>query len=201
MVTLADYEKLYGLDNGRYDTDILVIKKDDKIYTGKDLYDILNLDYELYDNRWEGPGKIIKTYTGRYEVSNWSSACVYDGKETKIVATPERRLQYIYASLHDDAKLEEMLKHLCPEIKEVIPPCPRTTQKPYLEYWMLKYGFTVEDFFTNDKYVVLSDSEYGHIFNDFSDLNLIDYDNIELTSIDIDVEDEDIEDEEITEEP
>lgn len=182
MISIEDYEKYY---NSHYepDTDTLFILNKDNRLTDDEMYKALNLDDELYDLDWASPTH-EKKYSGIYDLNDFFGT-VFDGEEVAVLATPEARLKYAFASMHDDNLIIELMQKHFPAILKIIPAKARSTTKPFLEYWMQKYDFTLEDFIFNNKYIVVSEGDFHKDTEAFCMLGLLNPDIKLCTNEDI----------------
>lgn len=107
----------------------------------------------------------------------------------RLLTTFMEKLYYAYASLYDDPQIEKLLKKILPaDIKEIVVPTMRSHSGNNLKGWMRQYNFSLEEFLTNEKYIVICD-QYN-AFRHIVDLNLINWDNVAESSMLSDEEDE-----------
>lgn len=170
---------------------VLIIGKEDKILSHEKLYNEMGLDWNM--SRYN-PATRKNESTGIYTMGDYDSmlyTCdMASSRNTVVLHTPKDRLKFIYASLHDDEAITNMVKREFLEIREVVVPALRGTSKYYLQYWMERYGFTLEDFWKNDKYTVIVDfAGSSHVIYELDELGLLNWDN--FSSISEEEEEED----------
>jgi len=121
--------------------------------------------------------------SGLLDLTEWDDNLSYNGNSFEIIASPIDKIKYAFASLHNDDIVEAAVKKVFPEINNIKIPAKRYTRKYYLKYWMTKYNFLLQDFISNDKYVVLSCT--GMVAREFDalvDNGLINWDIIDKCS-------------------
>jgi hypothetical protein len=77
--------------------------------------------------------------------------------------------------------LINIVKRLVPGVEDVRLPSHRYASGFNFKVWQKKYGFTIEEFLTNRKYIVISDSQRA--VDNIMDLGLFNWDNIETCSL------------------
>jgi len=112
---------------------------------------------------------------------SWSDGCCFDNEGVVVANNFRRKLCYLFASCHEDTMLINIVKKLVPGVEDIRLPASRYASGFNFKVWQEKYGFTIEEFLTNKKYIVVSDSrrEVENIMN----LGLFDWDNIEACSL------------------
>lgn len=149
--------------NINYKDNLFIMKKDDV-----ESIDDIKRDLCIWDDK-------------DYINLSWSDDC-YFGNEVVVVAKDFRsKLCYLFASCHEDTMLVNIVKKIVPGIEEIKLPARRYAYGFNFKVWQEKYGFTIEEFLTNKKYVVISDSR-GAVDN-IMYLGLFDWDNIETSSL------------------
>lgn len=113
---------------------------------------------------------------------DWCDTCCFDNKKVKICANFQDKLCYLFASLHEDTMLINIVKKIIPDVSDIILPPKRYAYGFNFKAWMKKYDFTITEFLTNKKYVVVSDNIRREIEN-IVYLGLFDWDNIEKSSL------------------
>ncbi len=111
---------------------------------------------------------------------SWSDDCCFDNKGVVVANNFRGKLCYLFASYHEDTMLINIVKKLVPGIEDIRLPSHRYASGFNFKVWQEKYGFTIEEFLTNKKYIVVSDS-WREVEN-IMDLGLFDWDNIEACS-------------------
>lgn len=121
---------------------------------------------------------------------DWSNDdALFIHADFQLLKTFREKLYYTYASLYDDPQIEGLLKKILPvDIKEITVPTARSHSGDNLKCWMRQYNFSLEEFLTNEKYIVICD-QYA-AFRHIVDLNLINWDNVAESSMLSDEEDE-----------
>ena len=162
--------------------DILVILKkncyeDTKKFVEKHEY--LFADYNFLEEKYNKTGIL---FLGDV----FDTDLMFEGSNCRICWEILSKLKYAAAGLYDDSLLLKTTQEIFGEdlVKELEIPSIRFTTKYYLKEWMEKYNFTIKDFLTNRKYVVISDriTEWGGQFGKLVDLGLINWDEIEHCS-------------------
>ena len=74
-----------------------------------------------------------------------------------------------------------IVKNIIPGIEKIELPPRRYAYGFNFKVWQEEYGFTIEEFLTNKKYIVISDSRRA--VENIIDLGLFDWDNIEASSL------------------
>lgn len=115
---------------------------------------------------------------------DWWEECMYDNKEVRILFGFREKLKYAYACWHNDAEIEDIIRKHLPEVTTINTPSCRSHSGNNLHEWCKQYNFNLEDFLTNNKYVVICDS--GSAVENIINLGLFDWDNIEQSSVDED---------------
>lgn len=113
---------------------------------------------------------------------DWWDECMYDDDEVKILFGFRDKLKYAYACWYNDSEIEDIIRRWLPEITRIQVPSCRAHRGNNLHAWSKKYNFTLEEFLTNNKYVVICDS--GNAIENIIDLGLFDWNNIEKSSLD-----------------
>jgi hypothetical protein len=93
----------------------------------------------------------------------------------------KRKLCYLFASYYEDTMLINITKNIIPGIKKIKLPSIRRASGFNFQIWQEKYGFTIEEFLTNKKYIVISDSRRA--VDNIMNLGLFNWDNIETSSL------------------
>ena len=121
---------------------------------------------------------------------DWSNDdALFIHTDFQLLKTFREKLYYTYASLYDDPQIERLLKKILPvDIKEIAVPTTRSHSGDNLKCWMRQYNFSLEEFLTNEKYIIICD-QYA-AFRHIVDLNLINWDNVAESSMLCDEEDE-----------
>lgn len=112
---------------------------------------------------------------------SWSDNCYFSNESVVIANNFRSKLCYLFASCHEDTMLINIVKKLVPGIEEIRLPARRYAYGFNFKVWQEKYGFTIEEFLTNKKYIVISDSRRA--VENIIDLGLFDWDNIETSSL------------------
>lgn len=112
---------------------------------------------------------------------SWSDDCCFDNKGVVVANNFRRKLCYLFASCYEDTMLINIVKRLVPGVEGVRLPSHRYASGFNFKVWQKKYGFTIEEFLTNKKYIVISDSRRA--VENIMDLGLLDWDNIEKCSL------------------
>lgn len=114
---------------------------------------------------------------------DWSTDFEFEGSKCQVCWEIFSKLRYAAAGLYDDALLLKTAQEIfgADLVKTIEVPSIRYTTKYYLKNWMEKYNFTLKEFLTNRKYIVISDRMvgWGNKFGELNDLGLIDWDKIE----------------------
>lgn len=156
-------------------SDILFCMKKDNIHTYEAPHESIDWDQMLSHLKY-------RLKDGNLDLSDYEP-WIFDGKCQKILDTPFSRLKYIYASMHNDSSIDAMVKEIFPEVTgTIIVPANRCTNKYYLQHWMEEYGFSLKDFWLNDKYIVCCDNPNHHFMDDLVDNGLIDWEAVEYCS-------------------
>lgn len=112
---------------------------------------------------------------------SWSDDCCFDNKGVVVANDFRRKLCYLFASCYEDTMLINIVKKLIPGVEDVRLPAHRCASGFNFKFWQEKYGFTIEEFLTNRKYIVVSDG--WRAVDRLIDLGLFDWDNIETSSL------------------
>jgi hypothetical protein len=112
---------------------------------------------------------------------SWSDDCCFDNNDVVIANNFRRKLCYLFASCYEDTMLINIVKRLVPGVEDVRLPSHRYASGFNFKVWQKKYGFTIEEFLTNRKYIVISDSKRA--VDNIMDLGLFNWDNIETCSL------------------
>ena len=113
---------------------------------------------------------------------DWWDECMYNDDEVKILFGFRDKLKYAYACWYNDSDIEDIIRKHLPEVTMIQVPSCRAHRGNNLHTWCKKYNFTLEEFLTNNKYVIICDS--GNAVENIIDLGLFDWNNIEKSSID-----------------
>lgn len=151
------------MQNINYNDYLFIMKKDDI-----ESIDEIKQDLYMWDDR-------------NYIDLSWSDDCYFRNEDVIIANDFRRKLCYLFASCHEDTMLINIVKKLIPDIEEVKLPARRYAYGFNFKVWQEKYGFTIEEFLTNRKYIVISDSRRA--VENIIDLGLFDWDNIETSSL------------------
>ena len=162
----------------------MIILKNDEIFNHSDLDKALRVTDSRSHYDRTADKYILDETNHTLDTTDWSDECSFSGEEIELVHTPFRRLQYALACLHNDDAILKVINEEFPEITDMCTSSIRYTTKPYLQYWMDKYNFTLKDFIFNNKYIVVSDNSWSHQLIKMVDLGLLDWDNIEVYSED-----------------
>lgn len=146
------------------DRDYLFIMKKD------DIESIDEIKKDLY--MWDGKNDIDLS---------WSDDCCFDNKSVVIAKNFRKKLCYLFASCHEDTMLINIVKKIIPGVENIRLPAYRCASGFNFKVWQEKYGFTIEEFLTNRKYIVVSDSRRA--VENIMDLGLFDWDKIETCSL------------------
>lgn len=138
--------------------DYLFIKKEDKILTQE----------ELSEGLW--------VYNGNLDFS-FNGECIFNNEEFRIINNFRSKILYALSCYYNDDEVIATVRELRPDIVNIELPFERHSKSGMLKEWMQKYNFTLKDFFTNDKYVVVS--SVPDEFRLLIDLGLIDWENFE----------------------
>ena len=112
---------------------------------------------------------------------SWGDICCFDNDYVIIANNFRKKLCYLFATCYEDTMLINIVKKLIPGIEEVKLPSKRCASGFNFKVWQEKYGFTIEEFLTNRKDIVISDSRRA--IENIIDLGLLDWDNIETCSL------------------
>ena len=144
------------------DKDYLFILTDDKVESHKELLE----DCYISDE---------------WHTLNLGSELIFDNSEVHICKDFRSKLCYLFATLHEDTMLVNLVHSILPEVHEIELPRERYSCGFNIIEWQKEYNFTLEDFLTNKKYIVISDAHdsVGKII----DLGLFNWEDIYATSI------------------
>lgn len=179
-----DYNEVFNFFGAE---DVLIIKKEGHLLSHDELVQEGRFKWDIFDEITED-GKVFTNYGVNMQMgkSCWNDKdnnLLYNGTEFYCLSDAFQRLNYIYASIHEESKINEMVMKHIPEISQLTVPLIRGTKQPFLVGWMEKYNFTLEDFWLNTKYVVLSDNPYrNNVFRHLFCDGLLDLDKIEAIS-------------------
>lgn len=130
---------------------------------------------------------IMKHYSskdGYVNLGDWSDDWSFDGKEVKYVKNFWDRARFALTSLHEDTLvIDTIIKHMgskCKGVKKLY--YNRHIIDNYLKNWMDEFGFTLEDFLFNDKYIVVCDDDRGTFTNFVIGTNCFNDDGFETGS-------------------
>ena len=121
---------------------------------------------------------------GSIDFDFWDD-CVFNGEEVKILRTFRDKLKYAYACWHNDTEIENIIRKYMPDVTKIRVPNNRAHIGSNLHDWCARYNFTLEEFLTNSKYIVICDANYRAIEN-IINLGLFDWNNIVQSSLDED---------------
>lgn len=124
----------------------------------------------------------LRMWDDRNDINlSWSDECRFDNKTVVIANNFRRKLCYLFASCHEDTMLINIIKKIIPEVEDIALPAARYAYGFNFKVWQERYGFTIEEFLTNRKYIVISDS--CRAVDNIIDLGLFNGDNIETCSL------------------
>ena len=118
---------------------------------------------------------------GDYIDFSWSDDCNFNNEDVIIANNFRSKLCYLFASCHEDTMLISIVKNIIPGIERIELPTRRYAYGFNFKIWQEKYGFTIEEFLTNKKYIIISDGRRA--VENIIDLGLFDWDNIETSSL------------------
>ena len=78
------------------------------------------------------------------------------------------------------AELEEILKRYLPEIHRIVLPDIIGTDESYVQRWLSEQGISMEEFLTNNKYIVICDGDEYCIWEQMKDAGIISKDITEV---------------------
>lgn len=151
------------------------------------MMDINDMDYLFIMNKDDIESideikKDLYMWDGKNEINfSWSYDCCFDNKSVVIAKNFRKKLCYLFASCHEDTMLINIVKKIIPGVENIRLPAYRCAFGFNFKVWQEKYGFTIEEFLTNRKYIVVSDSRRA--VENIMDLGLFDWDNIETCSL------------------
>lgn len=112
---------------------------------------------------------------------SWSDNCYFDNHCVVIANNFRSKLCYLFAACHEDTMLINIVKKIVSGVEEIRLPPRRYAYGFNFKMWQEKYGFTIEEFLTNRKYIVISDSRRA--VENIMDLGLLNWENIETCSL------------------
>lgn len=123
------------------DQDYLFILKNDDIETLA----------EIKEDLWLREDGIISL--------KWDDNFDFSHYEVKILANFRDKLCYAFASYYDDPTIIALIKKIIPDVTDIELSYSRHASGQNIREWQKQFNFTLEDFLTNKKYVVISDCD------------------------------------------
>ena len=94
-------------------------------------------------------------YNGNYNLSY--SNCTFNDQEFRVISSLKNKIAYLFGTYGNDEEVAKVVEKIIPEITSVnLPACRSCQDSGLLRNAMKKFNFTLEDFLTNKKYVILS---------------------------------------------